>query len=177
VGRGVGSHGFGCPDDLRVLYDVRYMQPSLTRVAQVLLVASSLAGTLLPASGAPSKPVSIAAVASDDLESLPYMCECEFYRGPISGETTVFATRDERNVALAEIDGRLANLRRDGEEALSICNPRREYHERWTEGSTSVLLVVHPTGRGEEACWYTGTMTVTVGRRRGSTAIRGSCGC
>jgi hypothetical protein len=43
-------------------------------------------------------------IFEDDLRSLPYQCECEFFAGPIRGENTVFATRNNRTVAFARVE-------------------------------------------------------------------------
>jgi len=120
---------------------------------------------------------SIETLRAENLESLPYMCECEFFRGPINGATTVFATRRERTVALAMLDGRLVTLHRDGKPAKSICRKNVSYHERWVGGPWAVVLDQRATGPGEEACWYGGKMTVTAGNRTASTSVSGACGC
>ena len=125
---------------------------------------------------APGEALSIGTLGSEELQSLPYVCECEFFRGPITGATTVFATREQRKLGLAKIDGRPVRLRREGGEALSGCRPRSRYRERWVDGSTSLVLDLHATGPGAESCWYEGTMSVTVGRRRGVASVSGACG-
>src|SRR5579864_8204752 len=74
----------------------------------------------------------------ESLESLPYLCECEFYRGPIHGTTTVFATRSERAVAFVMVDGQLLTLQRDGKSKNPSCGKNVRYHERWIGGPTTV---------------------------------------
>ena len=64
---------------------------------------------------------SVGTLLEEHLKSLPYMCECEFYRGPINGETMVFATRNERAVGFAVVDGQLITLKRDGKPADTQC--------------------------------------------------------
>jgi len=121
--------------------------------------------------------VQIDMLSADALEQLPYRCECEFYREPMSGATTIFATRQERTVGLVERNGRLVTLRRDGKPTNPICRKNARYRERWVGDSTVVDISQRATGSGAEACWYKGTMTVTVGGRRASEAVIGACGC
>jgi hypothetical protein len=74
---------------------------------------------------------SVGTLHEGHLNSLPYMCECEFYRGPINGETMVFATRNERTVGLAVVNRQLMTLQRDGKPADTRCRKNARYHERW----------------------------------------------
>jgi hypothetical protein len=124
-----------------------------------------------------SEPPAIDVLQAENLQSLPYMCECEFFRGPMNGTTTVFATRKERTVAFAMVDGRLLSFQRDGKPAKSICRKHTRHYERWVAGYTAIFLDYRAIGSGEESCWFEGKMTVTVGRREASTSISGACGC
>src|SRR5258708_21604440 len=94
---------------------------------------------------------SIGTLLEQDVKSLPYMCECEFFRGPINGETMVFATRNERAVGFAVVDERLITFQRDGQPANSLCRKKVRYHERWVSGTTAIILDQHVTGSGAEA--------------------------
>ena len=111
------------------------------------------------------------------LKSLPYMCECEFYRGPINGETMVFATRNERAVGFAVVDGQLITLKRDGKPADTQCRKNVRFHERWVSSAATVLLGQRVTGSGAESCWYKGKLSITVDGRAVSIPISGACGC
>ncbi len=119
----------------------------------------------------------IGTLPEEQLQSLPYMCECEFFRGPINGAATVFATRNQRVVAFAMVDGQVVTLQRDGKPANPNCGKNGRYHERWLSGATAVVLDYHTTGSGEEACWFSGRMSVTIGGRTASTPVSGACGC
>jgi hypothetical protein len=119
----------------------------------------------------------IGALHEENLQSLPYMCECEFFRGPINGTTTVFATRKERTVAFVMVDGRLLTLQRDGKPANASCEKNLRYHEQWVSDLATVILDYHATGSGEESCWFKGRMSIAVGRRTSSTSMTGACGC
>jgi hypothetical protein len=124
-----------------------------------------------------SKYPAIGTLREENFQSLPYICECEFFRGPINGATTVFATRKGRVVAFAVVDGRLVTLQRDGKPNNASCRKNVRYHERWVGGPTAVVLDYHATGLGEESCWFKGKMSIAVGRRTTSTNISGACGC
>ena len=111
------------------------------------------------------------------LKSLPYMCECEFYRGPINGETMVFATRNERAVGFAVVNGQLITLKRDGKPADTLCRKNVRLHERWVNRTTAIFLDQYVTGSGAESCWYKGKFHVTVDGHVASIPISGACGC
>jgi hypothetical protein len=119
----------------------------------------------------------IGTLGEENFQSLPYMCECEFFRGPINGATTVFATRKERAVAFVMVDGRLVTLQRDGKPTNASCGKNVRHRERWVGGLTAVVLDYHATGSGAESCWFEGKMGIAVGRRRASTGVSGACGC
>jgi len=125
----------------------------------------------------PPEPPAIGTLRQDDLQSLPYLCECEFFQGPINGANTVFATRRERAVAFVMIDGRLVTLQRDGRPSHASCAKNARYRERWAGAPATVVLDYRVTGSGEEACWFDGKMNTAVGRRTTSTRISGACGC
>jgi hypothetical protein len=95
-----------------------------------------------------------------DLDRMPYMCECEFYQGEINGETTVFATRRERTVALMRLDGSLVELHRSGADPNAQCRAGARLTERWSSESSRVTLSLRGTGSGAEACWFKGQLTV-----------------
>src|SRR5260370_34323063 len=95
--------------------------------------------------------VSVRTLPKEALKSLPYMCECEFYRGPINGETMVFATRSERGVGLAVVDRQLMTLQRDGRPADSRCRKDVRYHERWVSITTAIILDQLVTHTGPES--------------------------
>ena len=120
---------------------------------------------------------SIGTLLEEHLKSLPYMCECEFYHGPINGETMVFATRNERAVGFAVVDGHLMTLKRDGRPAGTICRKNARYHERWVSSAATIVLDQRVTGSGAESCWYEGKLSITVDRRMASIPITGACGC
>jgi hypothetical protein len=152
------------------------------RYIRIVIGLSSilLASTHVPASEGVRKsseyPV-INTLREETFQSLPYICECEFFRGPINGAMTVFATRRERMVAFVKVDGRLVTLQRDGKSNNASCRKSVKYHERWVGGPTAVLLDYHATGSGEESCWFEGKMSIAVGKRTTSTDISGACGC
>jgi len=118
----------------------------------------------------------LSTLPSEDLKSLPYMCECEFYRRPIHGETMVFATRKER-VGFVVVDGHLMTLQRDGKPADTRCRKNARYQERWVSSTTAIVLDQRVTGSGVESCWYKGKLHVTVDGRVVSIPISGACGC
>jgi hypothetical protein len=120
---------------------------------------------------------SVGTLLEEHLKSLPYMCECEFYRGPINGETRVFATRNERAVGFAIVDGQLMTLQRDGRPADTLCRKNARYHERWVSSAATIVLDQRVTGSGAESCWYKGKLYVTVDGRMVSIPISGACGC
>jgi hypothetical protein len=125
----------------------------------------------------PSESPAIGTLAEENFQSLPYMCECEFFRGPVNGGTTVFATRKQRAVAFVMVDGQPVTLQREGKPADASCGKKVRHHERWVGGPTAVVLDYHATGSGAEACWFEGKMSVAVGGRTASTSVSGACGC
>jgi hypothetical protein len=125
----------------------------------------------------PPENPAIGTLRAGDLQSLPYICECEFFQGPINGVNTVFATRKQRVVAFVMVDGSMVALRREGKPNDASCRKNARHRERWIDGPTAVALDYRVTGRGAEACWFEGRMNVAVGGRTTSTAISGACGC
>jgi hypothetical protein len=119
----------------------------------------------------------IGTLREENLQSQPYACECEFFRGPINGAATVFATRKERTVAFVMVDGEPITLQRDSKPNNASCRKNAGYHERWVGGATAVTLDYHATGSGAESCWFKGKMSVATGRTITSTKISGACGC
>jgi hypothetical protein len=124
-----------------------------------------------------SESPAIGTLREENFQSLPYKCECEFFRGPINGANTVFATRNERVVAFVMVDGRLVTLQRDGRPNNASCRKNARTHERWVGGPTAVALDYRVSGSGAEACWFKGKMSVAVGERITSANITGACGC
>jgi hypothetical protein len=82
----------------------------------------------------PRESLAVGTLRQEDLQSLPYICECEFFRGPINGANTVFATRKQRIVALVMVDGSTVTLQRDGKPDDVICRKNAGYRERWIGG-------------------------------------------
>jgi hypothetical protein len=119
----------------------------------------------------------VGTLLEEHLKPLPYTCECEFYRGPINGETMVFGTRNERAVGFAVVDGQLMTLKRDGKPADTRCRKNTRYHERWVSSAATIVLDQRVTGSGAESCWYEGKLSITVDRRMVSIPITGACGC
>jgi hypothetical protein len=152
---------------------------------RALRIIIALPGILLAATSAfaneavrkSSQPPAIGTLGEENLQSLPYACECEFFRGPINGATTVFATRKERTVAFVMVDGQPVTLQRDGKPNNASCRKNGRYHERWVGGATAVVLDYRATGSGAESCWFKGKMSVATGRTITSTKISGACGC
>jgi hypothetical protein len=149
------------------------------------LFVMGLSGTLLAFTHAlaneavrksPTTPT-INTLREQDYRSLPFMCECEFYRGPINGANTVFATRHERTVAFVMVDGHLMTLRREGMPNNAGCRKNARTRERWVGGPTAVVLDYRVTGPGEESCSFKGRMSVATSGRATSTRISGACGC
>lgn len=124
-----------------------------------------------------SEPPAIGTLQAENFQSLPYNCECEFFRGPINGTTTVFATRKERTVAFVMVDGHLVTLQRDGRANNASCRKNARYRERWIGGPAAVVIDYRTTGSGEESCWFKGKMSVALGGRITSTNVSGACGC
>jgi hypothetical protein len=130
-------------------------------------------------SGVPAfrRPAKLGHIFEDDLRSLPYQCECEFFAGPIRGDNTVFATRNNRTVAFARVDGQLITMRRSGQLANAPCRKGAQYSERWIGARAMIYIDQRATGSGAESCWYKGTMRVIVGESSTLTPIGGACGC
>jgi hypothetical protein len=124
-----------------------------------------------------SAPPAIDVFQADNMLSLPYVCECEFYRGPVNGATTVFAIRQERTFAFAMVDGRLVTFQRGGLPANSSCRKNIRNRERWTAIGVAIVLDYRAVGSGEEACWFKGMMTVSVGKRASSIPVSGAYWC
>jgi len=120
---------------------------------------------------------SVGTLRDEHLKSLPYMCECEFYRGLINGETLVFATRNERGVGFAVVDGKLVTLQREGRPTATLCRKNVRYQERWINSKTAIVLDQRVTGSGADSCWYKGKLSITVDGRMVSIPISGACGC
>jgi hypothetical protein len=125
----------------------------------------------------PRESPAIGTLRQEDLQSLPYICECEFFRGPINGANTVFTTRKQRIVALVMVDGSTVTLQRDGKPNDVRCSKNAGYRERWIGGHTAVVLDYRVTGSGAEACWFEGRMSLAVAGRTTSIPISGACGC
>ena len=115
--------------------------------------------------------------SAPDLSSAPFECDCEFYRGPVNGDAIVFATRGHRTRGLARIDGQTRSLHLVTKRSDEECRNGRRFRERWSDGTVTIALDGVVTAPGAEACWYRGKMTVTAGRRTGTIAVTGSCGC
>jgi hypothetical protein len=130
-------------------------------------------------STAPASPrsVTLGHILEDDLRSLPYECECEFFAGPTRGGNTVFATRKNRAVAFVKVDGQLFTVQRSGPPANAVCRKGTPYRERWVGQGTVIYIDQRATRSGAESCWYNGTMRVVVGERSMLTPIGGACGC
>ncbi len=125
----------------------------------------------------PSDSPAIGTLAEENFQPLPYMCEYEFFRGPVNGANTVFATRKQRTVGLVMVDGQPVMLQREGKPADASCGKNVRHRERWVGGPTAVVLDYRATGSGAEACWFEGRMSVAVGGRTASTPVSGACGC
>ena len=119
----------------------------------------------------------IGTVTRDDMKGLQQICECEFYRGPIDGTTTVLATWEGRTRALARIKEQLTRLELVKADGDTECRANAELSQSWRAESTTVLLKLSAERPGEEACWYRGTMHVTTGGRTEAVRITGACGC
>lgn len=119
----------------------------------------------------------IGTLTATDLSAAPFECDCEFYRGPVSGDTVVFATRAHRMRGLAKIDGRMLSLHLVSKRADPACRNNRRFEERWSAGSVSIHLAGVVTTSGAEACWYEGRMTVAVDSHDETIPVTGSCGC
>ena len=125
----------------------------------------------------PPESPAIGTLAEENFQSLPYMCECEFFRGPVNGANTVFVTRKRRTVGFVMVDGKPVTLQRQGKPADASCGKNVRHRERWVGGPTAVVLDYRATGSGAEACWFEGRMSVAVGGRTASTPVSGACGC
>jgi hypothetical protein len=155
------------------------------RHMRILRFVIGLSGTLLASTHLlaneavrkSSETPAIGTLQQEDYKSLPYICECEFYWGPINGANTVFATRRERTVGFVMLDGQLVTLQRNGKPNNASCRKNARTRERWVGGPTAVALDLHATGPGEESCWFKGRMSVAVGGRTTSVNISGACGC
>ncbi len=112
-----------------------------------------------------------------DYSSAPFECDCEFYRGHVDGNTVVFATRSHRTRGFAKIDGRTLSPHRVTKAADPACRRGGQFSERWSDSSVSIGLEAVVTSSGAESCWYHGRMIVTVGGRRETIPVTGSCGC
>ena len=161
------------------ILQVKAVTTRWTRITPGVFVALLFSSRTDADEGIPESPggPSVGTLLEEHLQSLPFMCECEFYRGPISGETMVFATRNERAIGLAVVDGKLMTFQRDGKPADTTCRKNARYHERWVSGTTAIFLDQRVTGSGAEACWYNGKISVMVDNRMISIPVTGACGC
>jgi hypothetical protein len=132
---------------------------------------------LAPAAERDARRPAIGTLAPDTLQTLPVMCECEYFRGPVNGATTVFATRQARTVALASIDGGPVSLKPVSVPAPAACRRNVRHRERWAGGDVAVTLDLRATHPGAEACWFEGRMSVTRGGRTATAPVAGACGC
>jgi hypothetical protein len=105
----------------------------------------------------------IGTLTASDYPSAPFECDCEFYRGHVDGDTTVFATRAHRTLGVAKIEGKTVSLRLTTKAADGDCREGRRFSERWSDGSVSIRLDAAVTSSGAESCWYQGQMIVTGG--------------
>jgi hypothetical protein len=119
----------------------------------------------------------IGTVTRQDMKGLHQICECEFYRGPIDGTTTVLATWEGRTRALARIKERLTRLELAKSAGDTECRANAELSQSWRAEAMTVLLQLSAERPGEEACWYRGTMHVTTRGRTEVLRITGACGC
>jgi hypothetical protein len=119
----------------------------------------------------------IGTLSANDLSAAPFECDCEFYRGHVSGDTVVFATRAHRTRGFAKIDGKVLSLRLVSKRIEAGCRTGRRFGERWSAGSVSIHLRGVVTTSGAEACWYQARMTVTLDSHDESIPVTGSCGC
>jgi hypothetical protein len=95
-------------------------------------------------------PATLGHILEDDLRSLPYQCECEFFAGPIRGENTVFATRNNRAVAFARVDGQLITMRRSGPPGNALGRKGAPYSERWVGVGAMIYIDQRATGSGAQ---------------------------
>jgi len=126
---------------------------------------------------APIPHSTIETLTASDYPAAPFECDCEFYRGRVGGDTTIFATRGHRTLGVAKIADKTRSLRLTSKAAEGDCRKGRSFRERWSDGSVVIDLEGAVTSSGAESCWYQGQMIVTEGRRREALAVRGSCGC
>jgi hypothetical protein len=95
----------------------------------------------------------------------------------VNGDTTVFATRNQREVAFVKVAGKLLTLHAVQRPDDQVCERNVKSRERWAGESTTVVLEYRATSSGEESCWYKGRMTVSVGKRTEAITVTGACGC
>ena len=119
----------------------------------------------------------IGTVTREDMKGLQQRCECEFYRGPIDGTTTVLATWEGRTRALASIKGLLTRLELVKVEGDTACRANAKLSQSWRAEAMTVLLQLSAERPGAEACWYRGTMHVTAGGQTETVRVTGACGC
>ena len=124
-----------------------------------------------------STPLSIDMLGEAELSFAPFECDCEFYRGDVTGHAVVFATRAHRMRGMVKIDGTTRQMRLVRTAGDAQCRKGRPHGELWTDGAVTINLETAVTTSGDEACWYQGRMTVTQGERRARIAVTGSCGC
>ena len=74
------------------------MPSALAIVGLASMVFSPLSAWSDSAAPVSPRSVTLGHILEDDLRSLPYECECEFFAGPTRGGNTVFATRKNRAI-------------------------------------------------------------------------------
>jgi hypothetical protein len=69
----------------------------------LILSTGNNAGSIAETRNAPAAAPLIGTLGSAELSSMPRVCECEFYRGRVDQQSTVFETRNERTRGFVKI--------------------------------------------------------------------------
>jgi hypothetical protein len=146
-------------------------------ILALTVIAGNNAAGIAETRNSQAAPALIGTLDSAELTGMPRVCECEFYRGPVEQQSRVFETRKERTHGFVKIKGNLVALQLATRSGHQDCRPNTRYTERWTAGSTTVVLNLRVTKPGAEACWYKGRMSVATGNRTETVVVTGACGC
>lgn len=106
-------------------------------------------------------------------ESVPNVQEGSYGSGP---EVLVLDINGEP--AQAHVNLGAENLRlRSGELSLYDCESEEVWSTTWQSEEVMLKVDLVASSPGAEACWFSGTSTVTVDGVSSTTPIKGACGC
>src|SRR5688572_790194 len=107
-----------------------------------------------------------------------FVCPCDFDLGTdVDGENGLTVDHNgEGQHAYVNVAGKFLRLR-NSEPFRFSCTPGSLVRARWQAADTLLKVDLLTEGPGNEACFFHGLMTLTIGARSATRKIVGGCGC